>query len=161
MEHKTNRGFSCIGLHMPKTGYNIGSALRAASCYDVSIVAKTGNRYRDSSTDTTKGYKHIPFIQTDDLFSVIPRDCVPVAVEFIEDSTSIINYVHPERAFYIFGPEDGSIRKDIIERCRDTIYIPTKVCMNLAATVNVVLYDRMAKQMHKEITQENFRKILR
>jgi tRNA(Leu) C34 or U34 (ribose-2'-O)-methylase TrmL len=26
------------------------------------------------------------------------------------------------------------------------IYIPTRYCMNLAATVNVVLYDRMAKR---------------
>jgi tRNA(Leu) C34 or U34 (ribose-2'-O)-methylase TrmL len=28
------------------------------------------------------------------------------------------------------------------------VYIPTTGCMNLAATVNVVLYDRMAKGLN-------------
>ena len=29
--------------------------------------------------------------------------------------------------------------------CRDVVYIPTNGCMNLAACVNVVLYDRLSK----------------
>ena len=33
--------------------------------------------------------------------------------------------------------------------CTDVVYIPTIGCMNLAATVNVVLYDRLAKA-HKK-----------
>ena len=33
----------------------------------------------------------------------------------------------------------------ITDWCRDVVYIPTDKCMNLAATVNVVLYDRLAK----------------
>jgi tRNA(Leu) C34 or U34 (ribose-2'-O)-methylase TrmL len=28
--------------------------------------------------------------------------------------------------------------------------IPTRLCMNLAATVNVVLYDRLAKQLMRD-----------
>jgi hypothetical protein len=51
----------------------------------------------------------------------------------------------PDRALYIFGPEDGSLDKDIRDWCEDVVYIPTTGCMNLAATVNVVLYDRLAK----------------
>lgn len=54
-------------------------------------------------------------------------------------------YTHPDRALYIFGPEDGSLDKEIRDWCEDVIYIPTTGCMNLAATVNVVLYDRLAK----------------
>lgn len=34
--------------------------------------------------------------------------------------------------------------------CRDIIYVPTNGCMNLAATVNVILYDRMAKERAKK-----------
>ena len=45
----------------------------------------------------------------------------------------------------IFGPEDGSVGKKIVKWCDDVVYIPTIGCMNLAATANVVLYDRMAK----------------
>ena len=59
---------------------------------------------------TSKAYKHIPLLHTDDLHSVIPFDCVPVAVELIPGARPLdANYVHPERAFYVFGPEDGSI----------------------------------------------------
>jgi tRNA(Leu) C34 or U34 (ribose-2'-O)-methylase TrmL len=58
----------------------------------------------------------------------------------------IINYVHPESAFYIFGAEDGTLGARVLERCRDRVMVPTNGCMNLAATVNVVLYDRMRKQ---------------
>ena len=54
-------------------------------------------------------------------------------------------FKHPQRAFYIFGPEDGSLRANVTDWCEDIIYIPTHGCMNLAATVNVVLYDRLAK----------------
>ena len=46
---------------------------------------------------------------------------------------------------YIFGPEDGSISQALIDFADDVVYVPTIGCMNLAATVNVVLYDRLAK----------------
>ena len=85
-------------------------------------------------------------VHTDDLHSVVPFDCVPVAVDLIEGAVPLGRYVHPERAFYVFGPEDGTLGKSITSWCRDTVYVPTKFCMNLAATVNVVLYDRMNKR---------------
>lgn len=140
------RGYSVIGLDRPKTVHNIGSVLRAASCYDAASVMVQGARYKKSSTDTCSTHRHKPLHIVDNLLDFIPYDCVPVAVELGHpDSRSLINYTHPRSAFYIFGPEDGSVSKDIIAKCRDVIYIPTNYCMNLAATVNVVLYDRLAK----------------
>jgi tRNA(Leu) C34 or U34 (ribose-2'-O)-methylase TrmL len=47
---------------------------------------------------------------------------------------------------YIFGPEDGSLPQSVVDQCEHVVFIPTTGCMNLAATVNVVLYDRLAKQ---------------
>jgi tRNA(Leu) C34 or U34 (ribose-2'-O)-methylase TrmL len=110
------------------------------------MVAKTGQRYSHHSTDTMKAYRHLPLLQVDDLFEVVPHDCVPVAVDLLDGARCLTDYVHPERAFYIFGPEDGTLGRAITGRCRDKVYVPTAFCMNLAATVNVVLYDRMAKQ---------------
>lgn len=141
------RGFAAIGLHMPKTPANVGSVLRAAHCYGAAMVAKTGQRYSKAPTDPQKGYRHIPLIQCDDLASVIPYDCVPVAVDLIDGAKSLTKYMHPERAFYIFGPEDGTLGPSITSWCRDVVYVPTSYCMNLAATVNVILYDRLAKRM--------------
>lgn len=148
-----SRGFSSIGLHMPKNPLNVGSVMRAAGCYGSAIVATSGRRYSRAPTDTMKTYRHLPLIQCDDLRSVIPFDCVPVAVDLIEGATPLNEYQHPERAFYVFGPEDGTLGPGILEWCRDVIYVPTRGCMNLAAAVNVVLYDRDAKQRAKDKTQ--------
>ncbi len=143
----TQRGYAAVGLHMPKTPANVGSVLRAAGCYGAALVAVSGHRYKRAGTDTQASYRHMPLIQTDDLHGVVPFDCVPVAVDLIEGAIPLQKYNHPERAFYVFGPEDGTLGKAITGWCRDVVYIPTTHCMNLAATVNVVLYDRMAKRM--------------
>lgn len=139
------RGYAAIGLHQPKTPVNVGAALRAAGCYGAAMVATSGRRYVRAPTDTMNIYRHLPLIQCDDLHGVIPYDCVPVAVDLIPGAVSLKDYTHPERAFYVFGPEDGTLGRKILSWCRDVIYVPTNGCMNLAATVNVVLYDRAAK----------------
>ena len=87
------------------------------------------------------------FGQCSDLRDVIPFDCIPVCVELADGARSLVDFTHPQRAFYIFGPEDGSIPKEITERYKIIVQVPTDFCMNLAATVNVVLYDRWAKEM--------------
>ena len=142
------RGYACIGLDNPKSPVNVGSAMRACGVYGASQLVYSGHRYRKAKafvSDPAKYYKHIPLLHTDNLRDLIPLDCVPVAIDLIEGARSLTTYVHPERAFYIFGPEDGTLGKRITDWCRDTVYVPTNGCMNLAATVNVVLYDRMAK----------------
>lgn len=142
-----SRGFCAIGLHMPKSAINVGSVLRASQCYGAAMVAHTGQRFHKASTDTNKAYRHIPLLRADDLRILVPHDCVPVAIDLIEGARSLVDYIHPERAFYVFGPEDGTLGPSITSWCRDTVVVPTSFCMNLAATVNVILYDRMAKQM--------------
>jgi len=88
-------------------------------------------------------------IRVNDLMDAIPYDCVPIAVDLLPDAKSLIDFVHPERAFYIFGAENETLGKRITDECRYKVFIPTAFCMNLAATVNVVLYDRLAKQTRK------------
>ena len=98
------------------------------------------------ATYTMKAYRLIPTMMVDDVMQHIPHDCGPVAVDLVEGARSLVNYCHPERAFYVFGAEDATLGKRILERCRDRVMVPTFGCMNLAAAVNVVLYDRLAKQ---------------
>ena len=142
------RGFFCIGLFNPKYAVNVGSVMRAAGCYGAVSVMYSGTRYKKGKqlvADPQKFHRHIPLFHVEDLHDVIPYNCVPVAVELVETAQSLVPYKHPERAFYVFGAEDGTLGKKVLNWCRDTIYIPTTACMNLAATVNVVLYDRLAK----------------
>lgn len=140
------RGYCGIGLEHPKNSINVGSVLRAAGVYGAQFVATTGRRYRAALTDTMKHHRYLPLLQPGDLRDVIPFDCVPVAVDLLPGAIALPNYKHPERAFYIFGPEDGTLGAKITSWCRDVVYVPTHGCMNLAATVNVVLYDRLAKE---------------
>jgi tRNA(Leu) C34 or U34 (ribose-2'-O)-methylase TrmL len=93
-----------------------------------------------------KAIRHLPLLETEDLKEMIPYDCVPVAVELIDGATPLPAYEHPVRAFYVFGAEDATLGKRTLDWCRDKIYIPTNGCMNLAATVNVVMYDRLSKK---------------
>ena len=141
---------SCgIGLFNPKHPINVGSCLRAAKCFNVQFVVSTGRRYKRVASDTPNTPQHIPFFSSvENLKDYIPFNHVPVAVDLISTAKSIVDYQHPPQAFYIFGPEDGTLGNSITSWCRDIIYVPTVHCMNLAATVHVVLYDRMYKNEH-------------
>lgn len=150
------RGYAAIGLDNPKNGVNVGGTLRAAGVYGASLVVLGGARPKSirHCSDTMAAYRHIPTVLVDDVFDALPFDCVPVAVDLLDNAKPLPEYKHPERAFYIFGAEDATLGARITDRCRDVIYIPTNRCMNLAATVNVVLYDRLAKQTSVKGTPE-------
>lgn len=72
-------------------------------------------------------------------------DLVPVAVEVLDHAESLPDFVHPENALYVFGPEDGGLGHGALEACHRFVTIPTTGCLNLAAAVNVLLYDRLSK----------------
>ncbi len=106
-----NKRYSCIGLFNPKSPENVGSVMRAAGCYGVNSVFYTGKRYeraRDFVTDTKRVHYDIPLIGIDDLQRIVPLGCTPVAVELVEGARPLPEYTHPDRAIYIFGPEDAA-----------------------------------------------------
>ena len=143
-----NKSKAVIGLIDPKSPTNVGGVMRAAGCYRANAVLYSGTRYLRAArfnTDTHGAVRDIPLTGVASLLEHIPEDVKVVCVELVEGATPLPQYRHPDRAFYIFGPEDGTIAQEIIDRADDVVYVPTHGCMNLAATVNVVLYDRMAK----------------
>lgn len=143
----SERGYAAIGLHHPKNVLNMGEIMRAAGCYGVSMVAICGQRFRNTPPDTQKAWKHVPTIEVPGLLDAVPFGAEPVAVEFIDTATALPEFVHPERAYYLFGPEDGSLPADIVARCKHVVYVPTRHCMNLGSTANVLLYDRLVKRV--------------
>lgn len=149
------RGFAVVALEGPKFGVNIGGVFRACGNYDAAmmVVARPRCDLRQAS-DTMKTIRHKPLLRVEDVFDALPFDCVPVAVDLLPTATPIMEYEHPERAFYIFGAEDQTIGHRITSRCRDVIYVPTRYCMNLAATVNVVLFDRATKRREWPVAHE-------
>lgn len=143
------RGFAAIGLDRCKNPHNLGSVLRAAHCYDAALVVVGGGRVKRVSTDTTKAWRHLPCIEVDAVMDGAPHGAMPVVVELSDRARSLLDFAHPQSAFYIFGPEDGSVSKKILDSAPLVVQIPTAYCMNLAATVNVVLYDRLCKENRK------------
>lgn len=137
-----------IALCNPKTPSNVGAVIRAAGCYQVGAVRYSGERLDRATkyqTDTKNIKNKIPLMHMDDLLSDIPSTMKVVCVELVEGATPLPDFDHPQQAIYVFGPEDGSISQAVIDQADNVVYIPTVGCMNLAATVNVMLYDRLSK----------------
>ncbi len=122
--------------------------MRAAGCYGIDTVFYTGKRYDRAIkfyTDTNNAIQRIPFIKVPRLLTCVPKQVKIVCVELAEGAIPLPEYRHPELALYLFGPEDGTLEQEVINKADAVVYVPTIGCMNLAATVNVVLYDRLAK----------------
>ncbi len=137
-----------IGLSNPKSPTNVGAVMRAAGCYRVDNVIYTGERYDRAAkfqTDTKSMSRKIPLTGVNSLLDDLPADTHIVCVELAEGAIPLPHFQHPENALYVFGPEDGTIAQDVVDRADAVVYVPTVGCMNLAATVNVLLYDRLAK----------------
>lgn len=141
-------GFALIGLQRPKNPLNVGGVLRAAGCYGAAgvVVGGAPRGWTRAPTDTECAWRSMPLTFADDLRTALPYDCVPVAVELLAGAKPLHTFHHPRRALYIFGPEDGALADDVTTWCRDVVYVPTRSCMNLAAAVNVLLYDRAVKR---------------
>jgi hypothetical protein len=125
--------------------------VRALSCMqNGGQVGYTGSRVdlarRLPREERMKAYRQIewkrmPAERCMDYFG----DAVPVAVEMLKGSELLTSFDHPENAVYVFGPEDGSLPKGIRLRCHRFVTIPAYHCLNLAAAVYFVLYDRVVK----------------
>lgn len=141
-----------LGLINPKSALNMGSILRAAGCFHVSSIFYTGQRINyamTQRTDTHNHASHTALIGCDDLLAFCPKGAIKVAVELADNATLLPDFVHPRNAYYLFGPEDGSLNQTLLNQCESAVYIPSFGCLNLAASVNVLLYDRMAK-LHRQ-----------
>lgn len=149
-----------IGLTNPKSPSNVGAVMRAAGCFRVDSVFYTGTRYplaAKFNTDTKDVTQDLPLYGVDCLLGSVTDNMSIVCVELAEGATPLPDFQHPENAFYIFGPEDGTLSQEVIDRADAVVYIPTTGCMNLAATVNVVLYDRLAKSNLRHAKNELIR----
>lgn len=71
----------------------------------------------------------------------------PVAIELVPGSVPLDLFEHPEDTLYVFGPEDGHLPPGLRQVCHSFVQIPSFHCLNLAAAVYTVLYDRMVKRV--------------
>lgn len=158
----------------PKFAFNVGAAIRACSIFGAGTLRWCGTRVDDPAGESggripreerMREYRSVDFRILRSMSSSVDTTCgevadaihvdggpalrteriVPVAVELDPASESLPDFVHPEHAMYVFGPEDGSLSRGIKTACHRFVSIPSHSCLNLGACVNVVLYDRCAK----------------
>ncbi|MFI3246876.1 MAG: RNA methyltransferase [Ferrimonas sp.] len=144
-----------IALTNPKSPSNVGAVMRAAGCFGADEVRYSGVRYERAAkfqTDTKQVAKTIPLIGMDDLLAELPEDTKVVCVELVEGACPLPKFEHPKRAIYVFGPEDGNLSQAVVSASDAVVYMPTQGCLNLAASVNVLLYDRVAKEGGRQET---------
>lgn len=137
-----------IALTNPKSPTNVGAVLRAAGCFGADEILYSGNRYdiaKKYATDTQKAIDSISLTKVEDFIASKPEDAKLVCVDLVEGAVPLPSFEHPEKAMYLFGPEDGSLKQEVIDKADHVVYMPTQGSLNLAASVNVVLYDRKAK----------------
>jgi tRNA(Leu) C34 or U34 (ribose-2'-O)-methylase TrmL len=131
----------------------VGGVVRACASFGIPTLRWTGDRVRmdDPSRrlpreERMRGYQTVDFARSDgrvlDDFSDV---AVPIAVEFRANAERLPEFIHPPGAVYVFGPEDGHLPQGILTCCHRFVVVPSVHCLNLAAAVNVVLYDRRTK----------------
>lgn len=152
-----------VALINPKYPRNVGAVVRAASCYGVGQVWISGDRvplephqgYRLPREERMRGYRDVDLQHSDRIFDQFPSGITPVAVELRPGSQDLITFEHPEHALYVFGPEDGSLGRSELGLCHRFVVIPTHHCVNLAAAVYTILYDRHAKRVRAGLELPN------
>lgn len=165
---------TAIVLINPKTPANVGGVIRAASIFGVSQVWWTGTRVSDgppggvnsSQVGTSmsrkkwrlpreermKAYDIAWGIDDQALDRLVGEGFTPICVELVEGAELLPHFEHPEGdVVYVFGPEDGAVPKGVRHFCHRFVQIPGKHCLNLSAACNVILYDRTAKAMTREL----------
>ncbi len=141
-------------LQDPKHPHNVGGALRACAAFGATQLYWTGERvafnakHLPSEERRRRSQQSVLFaLDQDAVRRLACQGFTPVGVELKPDAENLLFFEHPEKAAYVFGPEDGSLSKEVRELCHRFVFIPTHYCLNLAAAVNVVLYDRRVKAM--------------
>jgi tRNA (guanosine-2'-O-)-methyltransferase len=142
------RGFYGIGVQRAKTPENVGTLLRSAVCLGADFVFVIGRRFERQASDTVASWRQIPLYVYDDLADFAahrPYDVPLVGVELAEFAKPLETFVHPERAIYLLGPEDGSLSRDAMTMCQHVVQFQSSYCLNVAAAGTVVMYDRQSK----------------
>ncbi len=144
------RGFFGIGVENLSKPHNAGSLYRTAHAFNASFVFAIAPELQIRKilqVDTSHTARHVPFYAVETLNELpMPHNAQLVGIELIETAEELPQFIHPERAVYILGPEKGSLNEATIAKCQHIIKIPTKFCVNVGIAGAIVLYDRYQKK---------------
>lgn len=139
---------TAVVLKNPKYVENVGNVLRACACFGVDCLIITGNRFREKFETLKRSPR--AFRMKDYNISIVYDEewwkrkeftgCTFIAVENRQDFQDLREFDHPEKAVYLFGPEDGNLNRHDLQHCSRFVEIDTLHSLNLAHCVSLVLY---------------------
>lgn len=151
VELASRRGYVGIGVYNSKYEVNVGTLIRTAHAMGGTFVFTVGRRY-ESQPSAVGQDRHIPVLNFDSVAALrdaMPTDAQLVCVELAPSSEPLHAFDHPERAMYLLGAEDHGLPTAILE-AHPVVEIPCDWCLNTATAGNIVLYDRLVKQLGDE-----------
>lgn len=140
----------------PKYPHNVGGAYRVSAAFGVEQLWYTGNRAeakweeqgRLPREERLRDYRHVELLRGEGRFLGQFTGATIVAVEVDPTAEVLTHFTHPERAVYVFGPEDGSLPKGIRAACHRFVIIPSDTALNLySAVTSVLLHRRITRQL--------------
>jgi tRNA G18 (ribose-2'-O)-methylase SpoU len=140
------RGYFAVGAERSSKALNLGNLMRSAHGFGASFTFTVGAQYRalEARADTSKGQWHLPHYNWRDETEIhLPLGCKLVGIELIEGAIDLPAFLHPLRAAYVLGPEQGSLSPEILAQCDAVVKIPTRFCVNVAMAGAIVMYDRI------------------
>lgn len=139
-----------ICLYSPKNIENWGSILRVAYNFNVDFVCTINSQYKRQSTDTVNFKYQKPifhFSCVEDFLKAYPKECGLISVEITPDALSLEQFSHFKNAIYIFGPENGSLPKELISG-KTCVKINSNRCLNQAMCAGIVMFHRQLTLNH-------------
>ena len=141
-------GYFGIGVYQVKRTENVGMLWRSAWQLGAAFLFTIGTRYKPMSDDVFKSWLQVPLFRYDtfaEMTATSAYSCQLVGVEM--GGTPLPGFVHPDRAVYVLGAEDGGLPNEIRDRCHQVISIPSvrTASYNVAVAGTLVMYDRMVK----------------
>jgi tRNA G18 (ribose-2'-O)-methylase SpoU len=142
-----SRGYFGLGAEGVSKSANMGALLRTGHAFGAAFcfTVEAGWDARASrSADTSDTPAHVPLWRFADVGAmVLPRECVVVGIELLDDAVDLPSFRHPLNAAYVLGPERSGLSAAMRGRCRHVVRIPTRFALNLAVAGAIVLYDRL------------------
>src|SRR5436305_14498832 len=147
MHEARMRGYFGIGAEGVSKSANVGALLRTGHAFGASFCFTIGAGWdarAQRSADTADTPRHVPLWRFESVAAaVLPRECVLVGVELLDEAVDLPSFRHPLNAAYVLGPEQGSLSPDLLARCDHVVRIPSSFCINLAMAGAIVMYDRV------------------
>ena len=141
------RGYCGIGAEGVSKSANMGALLRTAHGFGAAFCFTIGAGFdarAGRTSDTSDTPAHVPLWRFADVASLrLPRECVLVGIELLDEAVDLPSFRHPLNAAYVLGPERSGLSDALRAQCRHVVRIPTRFALNLAVAGALVLYDRL------------------